>query len=343
MLCALIMAGGIGSRFWPQSTLERPKQFLSLINDKTMLQMTYDRINKLIPKENIFIVTNSRYIASVKEQIVGIDDFNIIVEPCSKNTAPCILLSALYIKKVYKEANVVCISSDSYIKNESKFIEDIKLANKFISEKKDAIVTIGIEPSRPETGYGYIKYERGNCKVLKVSRFVEKPNYELAKSYYESEEYLWNAGMFIFNTTAILNEFKENTPHEYELLSELPDYRDDNYYNILNLNYEKCTKISIDYAIMEKSNNIYTIPTNIGWDDIGTWNSLERYLPKDSNNNVFKGDVKIIDSKNNIIYGNNKKIILLDIENIFCIDSDNVLIIGKKDRLDEVHNLKDKI
>ena len=343
MLCALIMAGGIGSRFWPKSTPDKPKQFLSLINDKTMLQMTYDRINKLVPKEKIFIVTNSKYINLVKEQLSDINDINIIPEPCSRNTAQCILLSSLYSKNISNEVNVVCISSDSYIKNEDKFLQDIELANEFVMNKKEAIVTIGITPTRPETGYGYIKFERSNNKVLKVSNFVEKPNFELAEKYFFSNEYLWNAGMFIFNTESILKEFKNNIPNEYNILSKLPDFNNKSYLKQLEQSYEKCTKISIDYAVMEKSNNVFTIPTNIGWDDIGTWQSLERYLPTDKCNNIIKGDVKSIDSYNNIIYGNNKKIVLLDVKNIFYIDSDDIIVIGSRDKLNEIHNLSDKI
>lgn len=343
MLCALIMAGGVGSRFWPQSTPENPKQFLSLVSEKAMIQMTYDRMKKIVPKEKIFIVTNYNYIDKVKEQIPEINDINIITEPCSKNTAPCILLSTIYIKNIYKNANIVCVSSDSHIENENKFIDDILLANEFVTKKQEAIVTIGIKPTRPETNYGYIKYEHSDDKVLKVSKFVEKPNLELAKKYYDSKEYLWNAGMFIFNAESILKEFENNLPKEYNLLINLPENINSEYYKFLNENYEKCEKISIDYAVMEKSNNVYTIPTEIGWDDIGTWNSVERYIPKDERDNVLKGNIEAIDSNNNIVYANNKKVVLLDVENIFCIDSDDVIIVGKKESLNKVHTLKDKL
>lgn len=343
MLCALIMAGGVGSRFWPQSTPENPKQFLSLVSEKAMIQMTYDRMKKIVPKEKIFIVTNYNYIDKVKEQIPEINDINIITEPCSKNTAPCILLSTIYIKNIYKNANIVCVSSDSHIENENKFIDDIVLANEFVTKKQEAIVTIGIKPTRPETNYGYIKYEHSDDKVLKVSRFVEKPNLELAKKYYESKEYLWNAGMFIFNAESILKEFENNLPKEYNLLINLPKHINSEYYKFLNENYKKCEKISIDYAVIEKSNNVYTIPTEIGWDDIGTWNSVERYIPKDERDNVLKGNIEAIDSNNNIVYANNKKVVLLDVENIFCIDSDDVIIVGKKESLNKVHTLKDKL
>lgn len=343
MLCVVIMAGGIGSRFWPQSTPEKPKQFLKLLGNKTMIQMTYERMEKLVPSDNIFIVTNSRYIDLIKEQLPSIKDINIITEPCSKNTAPCILLSALYIKNLYKEANVVCVSSDSYIGEEERFLNIIKEANSFIDKEKKAIVTLGITPTRPETGYGYIKYEKGNTTPNKVIKFVEKPNMDLAIEYLESKEYLWNAGMFIFNSTSMLKELEKYLPDEYKLLKDLPKKINKKYYEYLETNYEKCNKISIDYAVMEKSPNVYAIPSDIGWDDVGSWKALERYTKKDDLGNVVKGDVKMIDSHNNVIYGHGKKIIFVNMDDMFCIDSDDAIIIGRKEDLNNVHLLKEEI
>lgn len=338
---ALIMAGGVGSRFWPYSTPSKPKQFLKLINDKTMLQLTYERINKIISSDKIFIVTNSEYRNIVKEQIKGINDVNIICEPVGRNTAPCILFSCLYIKNLLGNINIACISSDSYIAKEDVFLENIIHAFNFVEEKSDAIVTIGITPTRPETGYGYIKYEKSNLLVNKVVKFEEKPDIKKAIKYFTSHEYLWNAGMFIFNNIKMLEELKENIPDDYNVLASLPKITDNNYGKFLNDNYLKCNKISIDYAVMEKSKNIYTIPSDIGWDDVGTWKSLERYLEKDSDDNVIKGKVTMLNSHDNIVYGNNKKIIILNVNNIFCIDSKDVLIIGRKDDIDEVPKLKD--
>ena len=341
MLCALIMAGGIGSRFWPQSTEDLPKQFLKLLGDKTMIRMTFDRINKLIPSENIFIVTNNRYVNKIKEEIPELPLVNIITEPCSKNTAPCILLSSLYIKNLLGEVNIACISSDSYIKKEEVFLEKIKLANDFVTNNKEALVTIGITPTRPETGYGYIKYNKDEAAPNKVERFVEKPDLSKAQEYLNSGDYLWNAGMFIFNNINMIKEIETNSNNEYEVLKDLPNIGDESYKDFLNTNYEKCNKISIDYAVMEKSNHVYTIPSDLGWDDIGSWKSLERYIPKDSNDNIIKGDVKVINSNNNVIYGNGKKIILYNVSDLFCIDSNDVVIIGKREDLDKVQTLKD--
>ena len=342
MLCALIMAGGKGTRFWPKSTDKLPKQFINLISEKSMLQLTYDRINKLVDKEHIFIVTNKDYYNLVKEQINGIKDENIILEPCSKNTAPCILLSSFYIKNLYGNANIVCLASDNTVENEDKFINNIQIADDFVTKNKKAIVTLGIKPTRPETGYGYIKYHDGNGTVLKVDKFVEKPNYDLAVEYLNEGHYLWNAGLFIFNIESMLEELKINMPNDYQLLEKIPNYNESNYEAILEENYAQCQKISIDYAVMEKSNQIYTIPSDIGWDDVGSWQALERYLKKDDNGNIKKGNIETIKSQNNIIYGNDKKIILLDVNNLFCIDTDEVLIIGNKEKINEIYELRDR-
>ena len=343
MLCVLIMAGGIGSRFWPQSTEKMPKQFLKLLGDKSMIQMTYDRMKKITNEENIFIVTNKNYVNLIKEHIPNISNQNIICEPCSKNTAPCILLSSLYIKNLYHEANIICVSSDSYIGKEDEFIEKIRIANDFISHEKEAIVTLGIKPTRIETAYGYIKYEKNDSIPNKVIKFVEKPSYDIAKEYFLSGDYLWNAGMFIFNNLSMLEELKNNLTNEYNLLKDLPNINDIDYNNLLEENYQKCTKISIDYAVMEKSSHVYAIPADINWDDVGSWKALERYTPKDVDDNIIKGDIKTINSHNNVIYGNNKKIVLVNVDDLYCIDSNDVIIIGKKDDIGNVHLLKDEI
>ena len=342
MLCALIMAGGVGSRFWPKSTAKKPKQFLKLVsNEKSMLQLTYDRMNKLIPEDNIFIVTNESYVELVKENIPNIKDVNIITEPCSRNTEPCILLSSLYLKNLKGECNIVCVPSDSYIRNEKEFVKKIKLANKFLSDNPKSIVTIGIETTRPETNYGYIKYVKSDNGICKVNKFVEKPQYEIAKEYFISKEYLWNAGMFIFNNESMIKEIKKNDLNNFNFLKDLPHPNDKSYKEYLNTNYEKCNKISIDYAVMEKSKNVYTIPSDIGWDDVGTWASLEYYRDKDINNNIISGDVNLVNASNNIIYSNDKKIIVQDLEGIFCIDSDDVIIIGKKENINDVLNFRE--
>ena len=346
MLCALIMAGGKGTRFWPKSTEEKPKQFINLIGDKTMLQITIERINKIIPLENIFICTSEKYAYIVKEQLPKLNERNIILEPCARNTAPCILLSTLYIKELYKDANIIVLPSDHIIGNVDQFLNVIESGNDFINQNKDGIVTIGIMPTRPETGYGYIKKDGivtniNSNDIVKVEKFVEKPNLERALEYLKEQKYLWNAGMFIFNTNYMIQEFKNNLHDMYNNLSTLPSIKDDNYYVKLKEIYENCEKVSIDYGIIEKSNNIYVIPSEFGWDDVGTWESIGRYVDNDSNGNIIKGDVVIDNAKNCIVYGNDKKIILVDIDDIFCVDSDEVIIVGKRDKINGINEYRE--
>lgn len=342
MFCALIMAGGKGTRFWPKSTEDMPKQFLNLIGEKTMIQLTYDRLLEVIPKERIFVVTCKKYKTLVEKQLKDIPEKNIIIEPEGRNTAPCILLATLYIKQIYENAVVAVLPSDHAIKDTHEFCGILSMANEYVEkENRNAIVTIGITPNRPETGYGYIKFEKADTRVLKVERFVEKPNIEKAIEYLNSGMYLWNAGMFIFDANNMLKELEINYSG-YNVLESLPKIEDTNYENELSRIYSECEAISIDYAVMEKSKNIYVIPGNFGWDDIGTWNSLERYIKKDENENILNGNVLTFNSKNNIVYSGNKEIILLDAENIFCIDTDDVLIIGNRNTINKVHELRNQ-
>ncbi len=341
--CVLIMAGGKGTRFWPKSTEEKPKQFINLIEDRTMIQLTVDRIRKILPIEKIFISTGEKYVDLVKEQLPDLPEKNIIIEPVGRNTAPCILLASLYIKQIYNDCNIAVLPSDHLIKKERDFLNTLKTADNFVKENKESIVTIGITPDRPETGYGYIKYnktEKNN--VVKVERFVEKPDLEKAKQYLESKEYLWNAGMFIFNVDYMLKELENNYNKTYNLLQQLPSIYDKEYDKILKEIYPESENISIDYAVMEKSKNIYVIPSNLGWDDIGTWKSLERYIEKDDKDNLVKGKASIYNSSNNVLYSGEKKIVVIGLDNIFCIESDDMIVIGPKEKMEELKNYREK-
>lgn len=344
-MCVIIMAGGIGTRFWPKSTEEKPKQFINLLEERTMIQITVDRIRNILPIERIFISTGERYIDTVKEQLPDLPDINIIVEPIGRNTAPCILLSTLYIKEIYNNCNIAVLPSDHLIQNVDSFLETLKTANNFVSQTQESIVTIGITPDRPETGYGYIKFSKEDTnEVLKVDRFVEKPNLEKAKEYLDSKEYLWNAGMFIFNTDYMLSELEINYKNTYYLFKKLPSIKDKKYYEILNELYPKSDSISIDYAVMERSKNIYVIPTDFGWDDIGTWKSLERYLDKDQKNNIAKGNIEMTNTANCTIYAQDKKIILLDVEDLFVIDGDDAIVVSNKESIDKIKDfIKEKV
>ena len=341
--CVLIMAGGKGTRFWPKSTEEKPKQFINLIEDRTMIQLTVDRIKKLVPIEKIFISTGEKYIDLVKEQLPDLPEKNIIIEPEGRNTAPCILLASLYIKQIYDDCNIAVLPTDQLIKNEIEFLNILKKANDFVEKNKESIVTIGITPDRPETGYGYIKYNKiEKNEVVKVDRFVEKPDLEKAKKYLESKEYLWNAGMFIFNVDYMLKELENNYNRTFKLLQQLPSIYDENYNKLLKEIYPESENISIDYAVMEKSKNIYVIPSNFGWDDIGTWKALERYVEKDDKDNLIKGQASIYNSSNNVLYSGEKKIVVIGLDNIFCIESDDMIVIGPKEKMEELKNYREK-
>ena len=341
--CVLIMAGGKGTRFWPKSTEEKPKQFISLTEERTMLQVTIDRIKKMLPIEKIFIATGEKYMALVKEQIPDLPNKNIIMEPVGRNTAPCILLSSLYIKQIYNNCNICVLPSDHLIKDENTFLNILKDANGFVNNKKEVIITIGINPDRPETGYGYIKYPKMDTheRIKKVEKFVEKPDIEKAKQYLESKEYLWNAGMFIFNVDYMLKELENNYTTTYKLFNKLPSIDDKNYKNALKEIYPQSEKISIDFAVMEKSQNIYVIPADFGWDDIGTWKSLERYINKDENNNVFKGNnIECFNSNNCTVYGEKKRVILIDVQDLFVIDGEDTIVVCKKDSIDKAKDFR---
>ena len=347
MLCALIMAGGKGTRFWPISTEEKPKQFLNLVGEDTMLQMTYKRINKLVPKERIFICTGERYVSYVKEQIYGINNRNIIIEPEGRNTAPCIALSSFIIKRYYDNCNIVVLPADHLINDDFRFIKNIKLGNEFLNDYKEAIVTLGITPNRAECGYGYIKTERvpeGKTKeILEVEAFIEKPDKIKAEEYFESGSYLWNSGMFLWNVNGILDKIKKFIPKTYFMLKDIVECKENDIDKIIKNNYFKTDKISIDYAVLEKNDETYVIPSDIGWDDIGTWQAVERYKIKDKNGNITMGKTSYIDGAQNMVVSSGKQIIIDGLSDIYVIESEDKIIVGLKEKLNKVSILKNKI
>lgn len=345
MLCALIMAGGKGTRFWPLSTEDKPKQFLKLIGDKTMIQMTVERILPIIPMDRIYICTGERYVDLIKEQVPNLSVENIIIEPEGRNTSPCITLSSLVIKRKYKDATMVVLPSDHLIENEDKFRDIILKANKYLDTNNKAIVTLGMSPTRPETGYGYIKYDNNtNMEMLKVDRFVEKPDKETAEKYLKEGNYLWNGGMFLWKVNTILSEVKKYIPNTYEVLSEIENVSDENLQEVINSNYSKTDEISIDYAVLEKSSDIYVVKSDIGWDDIGTWMAMERYREKDNYENIYDENTISIDSRNSLVIGNSdKQVIMIGVDNIATIVSDDGIYIVKKSLLENIKDFKEKI
>ncbi|VYT78489.1 NTP transferase domain-containing protein [Clostridium tertium] len=345
MLCALIMAGGKGTRFWPLSTEEKPKQFLNLIGDKTMIQMTVDRIKPIIPIERIFICTGEMYVDLVKEQLPELPERNIIVEPEGRNTAPCIALSALVINRYYKDSTMVVLPSDHLINNEDEFRKVVLESEKFIVKNRDAILTLGMEPNRAETGYGYIKCSKikdknNDCEVVKVERFVEKPNKELAEEYVANGSYLWNGGMFIWKSDNILNEISKYSPDTFEALHKIQYVKEDDLQELINDSYKNTEAISIDYAVLEKSKEIYVIPSDFGWDDIGSWEAVERYTERDELGNIVIGEARAIEGENNLLVSSNHKVIVEGLSDIYVIENDGKIIIGQKSNVVNVKKLK---
>jgi len=322
----VIMAGGIGSRFWPMSTDECPKQFLDILGTgRTLIQMTVDRFSTIAPMENIWIVTSARYVKTVCEQLPEVPASNILAEPAARNTAPCIAYACWKIRMKHPEANVVVTPSDALVIDVEKYRKVISTALEFTATR-DAIVTIGIKPSRPETGYGYIEMptEGKTGRVSKVSSFKEKPDLDTAWNYLASGNYLWNAGIFVWNINTIVDAIRTHAPQIAGVMDEMAvAFYKENEVNVTAMLFPTCEKISIDYAVMEKSENIYTIPADFGWSDLGTWGSLHANHTKDENNNVIVGNPELHDTQNSVIHtpGLNKVI----------IDGLNGYIVAEKD------------
>lgn len=346
MLCALIMAGGKGTRFWPLSTEEKPKQFLNLVGDNTMIQMTVNRILPIIPIERIFVCTGEKYIDYVINQLPKLPKENIIVEPEGRNTAPCIALSSMIIKRKFNDASVLVLPSDHLIEKEDEFRSIILKGNDFLEKNPYNIVTLGIQPNRPETGYGYIKLKNEIFNnIYKVDKFVEKPDENTAKKYLANGNYLWNSGMFLWKAENIINQIKNYSPEIYEALKEIETIEEDVIGNYIKENYKNTTNISIDYAVLEHSKDIYVIPSDIGWDDIGTWKAVERYRDRDLDNNIVAENVSVIESKSNMIVNNKKRVVLIGIEEVMTLETeDSIFIVNKKymDNLRDYQKYVDK-
>jgi hypothetical protein len=339
------MAGGKGERFWPKSRMNMPKQFLSLTDDgKSMIQHTVERLKGLVDIQNMYIVTNEIYKDLVLEHIPDIPKENIIIEPVAKNTAPCIGLAAIHIAKKNPDSKMIILPSDHLIKFNEIFIDTLKIALDVV-EKGDNLATIGITPNYPETGYGYINFTKGesfkdSANIYEVLRFVEKPNLEKAKEYLTSGEYLWNSGIFVWKASTILKNFKEYLPEIYEGLQKIGEsINTGKYEEVLKKEFPNLPSESIDYGIMEKAKNIYVIPGNFGWDDVGSWLSLERINKTNQDGNVITGNVISIKTKNTIIQGSDKLIATIGLEDIVIVDTDDVTLICHKDNTQEVKEI----
>jgi mannose-1-phosphate guanylyltransferase len=345
-----IMAGGVGSRFWPASRESRPKQFLDIMGvGKSLIQLTYERFLHLCPKENIFIVTNGKYKRQVKEHLPDLTDNQILCEPSRNNTAPCIAYTALKLQNLNPDANMVIAPSDHIILQETNFINTLKQALRF-TEKNNALLTLGIKPSHPNTGYGYINFGKTEQEgVHPVVRFTEKPPLEKAKAFLESGDYLWNAGIFIWKAKSILESFGKHSSEILEILNARPGcFNTSDEQPFIDENYPNTPSISIDYAIMEKADNVYTIPSEFGWSDLGTWASLHIESDKDEQNNLVQAAPALIeDVQNSLIRAPKDKLVVArGLDNFMVIDEGDVLLIFPKDREQEIkaitQTIKDK-
>ncbi len=339
-----IMAGGVGSRFWPASRTAKPKQFLDILGvGKTLLQMTFERHLKLVPKENIFIVTNAQYRDLVKEQLPEITDNQILGEPSRNNTAPCLAYMALKLQGINPKANFIVASSDHLILKEDVYLEKIQQAFDFVSQG-DVLMTLGITPTRPDTGYGYINFAKRDANddgIFKVKQFREKPDLQTAKEYVASGNFLWNAGIFIWSVKSLLKSFGKNAAEILTILDKENVYNTASEQDFINEHYPTTPDISIDYAIMEKADNIYTIPSDIGWSDLGTWGSLHEESPRDTDGNAINGDhVMLYDVKNTLIrVPKNKLTVIKDLEDYIVVDEDDILMIVPKSKEQEIKTI----
>ena len=341
----IIMAGGVGSRFWPLSRREKPKQFLDILGKgETLLQQTFRRFRTICSKENIYIVTNAEHKGIVAEQ-VDINAANILAEPFRRNTAPCLAYGTFRILKDNPDAVIAVTPADHLIIKEDKFVEVIKKSFEF-AEKNNALLTLGIKPDRPETGYGYIqanlkKSVSGFNNLLKVKTFTEKPDVELAKVFLESGDFYWNSGIFIWNIKTILSAFEKHLPDMYSAFEEGKEfYGTKQEAKFIGKTYAECKGISIDYGIMEKADNVYVMCTDIGWSDLGTWSSLHEHSAIDKKgNSKVSGEVFSYDSRGNIFNISPGKIAVLQgLKDFIVVDSDDVLLIVKKDEEQNIKN-----
>lgn len=329
----VIMAGGVGSRFWPLSTPEYPKQFIDILGcGRTLIQLTVDRFKGICPMSNFWVVTNAKYVEIVKQQLPDVPEENILAEPCARNTAPCIAWAGWKIRKKDPMANIVVTPSDAIVMNVGLFQAVIQEALTY-TEKNNAIVTIGIRPNRPETGYGYVhmdQQETGN--IYKVWEFKEKPNLETAEKYLADGNYLWNAGIFVWNVNTLVDAIRAhvpelgnqmtilggffNTPEEQQKTEEV---------------FPQCEKISIDYAVMEKHPRVYTIPADFGWSDLGNWASLHDKLQKDENNNGSVGNVKLFECTNCVVHAEDaKKVVLQGLDGYIFSEKNGQILVCKR-------------
>lgn len=344
---AILMAGGVGSRFWPVSTTGNPKQFHDMLGTgKTLIQKTFDRLNRCIPTANILVLTNAQYRDLVLEQLPGITQEQLVLEPAMRNTAPCILYAALKIQKKTPNALMLVAPSDHWIENEQAFETDVTRCFN-TCEKEDVLCTLGIQPTFPNTGFGYIEFEKGsNTGMRKVVQFREKPTYETAKQFLAQGNFLWNAGIFIWSAHTLVAAFKRHQPQQYKLFQ-----KGWSYYNtaeeqaFIAENYAKAENISVDYAILERSQSIYTLPATFDWSDLGTWGALYDKTEKDETENAIIDAMPMLEqAKGNIIRAPKGKIVVAHgLEDYIIVDTNDVLVIYPKSKQQDIKTVRSQV
>lgn len=346
----VIMAGGIGSRFWPYSRNNRPKQFLDILGaGRSLLQMTYDRFSEIAEPQQFIVVTNQNYLELVLEQLPDLKAEQVLTEPLRRNTATCIAYAAYKISAFNPEATLVVTPADHLILQEKRFIHTINRAID-AAQVENRLITIGIKPNRPETGYGYIQYLEGDNgnPALKVKTFTEKPNSKLAKTFVDSGDFVWNSGMFVWKVKSLLGAFSENMPDVAEVFEEgRAHYGKSTEQDFINRAYTMVKNVSIDYGIMEKSDKVYVILGDFGWSDLGSWHSIHNLREKDENNNVVEANSLLYDTKNCYVKMDSEKLVVIEgLDNYLINETDNVLLIcklgGDKKFRDFVANAKKK-
>ncbi|GAA4278227.1 mannose-1-phosphate guanylyltransferase [Aquimarina mytili] len=343
---AILMAGGVGSRFWPVSTSDFPKQFHDMLGTgQTLIQCTFSRLSKIIPKENIFILTNERYNDLVLHQLPEVEQRQVVTEPAMRNTAPCILYAAMKIQKENPDAVMVVAPSDHWIEDEHAFVENLQQSFKACSQD-NILMTLGIQPTFPNTGYGYIKYQKGENAIKKVTQFTEKPDYKKAKEFLSDGTYLWNAGIFIWSVNSIVNAFAEFQEEMTALFKKgLDTYNTKEEKAFIQANYALAENISIDYAILENAENVYVLPATFDWNDLGTWGSLYDKLDKtESNNAVVNARVLLQEASGNMIRTSKDKIVVVDgLEDYIIVDKEEVLLIYPKKKEQDIKEVLKKV
>lgn len=341
------MAGGIGARFWPASRTSLPKQFLDILGvGKSLIRLTFERFLQLCPAENIFVVTNGMYKDLVKEHLPELSDNQILCEPSRNNTGPCVAYTALKLRDLNPAANLVIAPSDHIILQEKAFIDTLRKGLDFTA-RHDALLTLGIQPTRPDTGYGYINYEPVAAvdDVHKVVRFTEKPPLDRAREFLASGEYLWNAGIFIWRVASVLEAFRAHAREILDVLEAEGVYNTAGEQAFIDERYPQTPKISIDYAIMEKAENIYTIPSSFGWSDLGTWASLYAESARDEHGNALQGDlIQVHDTHNSFIRAPKDKLLVVGgLDDYIVVDTGDVLLIWPKSREQEIKGVTGSI